>query len=471
MWSAYRRMGDRGSSKLVPDVLITHATIISMDKARRVFWDGALAIRNGQILDVGESKTLRSKYPKVKEAIDASNKLLLPGYINAHTHIAMALFRGLYISEPGSIYSIMFPIEGSLEPEDVYYLGLLGAVECLKGGATCIADHYYFMEEVAQAINVVGLRAVLGHTIADRLAPFVGEREKKLAFRFIHDWREKNPRITPVLAPHSPETVSAETLRELKRMSDEEDILLHIHLAQSPQEVEYISQVYATTPVEFLDSIGFLRGNLLAAHSVFLSDSDIERLRSNQVSVVFCPTSQVSYLYSDVTPVPELLASGVRVVLGTDSAAGPGNMNILEEPRIASTVQLFRARENGQLSPQRILEMVTVDAAAALKLDGQIGSLEPGKRADLILIDLQNAELAPINDIYAAAVYGVIAPYIDTIMIDGEIVLSNGIVVGVDEKQLVEKAAEIRTAVLKRALERHPDLSRSLTWQEIRSLR
>ena len=447
---------------LEPDILISNAVVITMDKGRRVLWDGAIAIRDGLIIEVGETNTLRTKYPQVEERIDASGKLLLPGYINAHTHIAMALFRGLYTGNPSSIYSVMFPIEESLEPEDVYYLGLLGAIECLKGGATCIVDHYYFIEEIARAIETVGIRAVLGHTIADRLAPFSGEAEKEKAIQFVHKWRIGNPRITPALAPHSPETVSAKSLSELKQISDEQDVLLHIHLAQSPQEVAYLEETHKKTPVEFLDSIGFLGRNVLAAHGVFLTDADINRLRSSEVSVVFCPTSQVSYLYNKVTPVPELLAKGVNVVLGTDTAAGTGNMNILEEPRIAATVQLFRSGNQGQLSPEKLLEMVTVDAAAALKLQDKIGSLEPGKRADIILIDLQNAELAPVNNIYATAIHGITAPYIDRIIIEGKVVLSKGTVVGLNEEDLVNKAAEIRTAVLRKTMDRHPKLSNSL---------
>lgn len=451
---------------LVPDILISNAVVITMDKDRRVLWDGAIAIGDGLIIEVGETTVLRTKFPQAKENIDASHKLLLPGYINAHTHIAMALFRGLYRGDPRAIYSVMFPIEESLEPEDVYFLGLLGAIECLKGGATCIVDHYYFMEEIAQAIATVGMRAILGHTVADRLAPFTGEGEKKKAIRFIHKWRDRNPRIRPALAPHSPETVSAESLKELKQISDEQEILLHIHLAQSPQEVAYLEEIYKKTPVEFLDSIGFLGRNVLAAHGVFLNDADMDRLKSRQVSVIFCPTSQVAYLYNHVTPVPELLSKGVNVLLGTDTAAGTGNMNILEEPRIAATVQLLRSGAQGLLSPRKLLEMVTIDAARALRLQDEIGSLEAGKRADLILIDLQNVELAPINDIYALAIHGMMAPHIDSIMIDGQVLLSKGSVLTVDEHELVARANEIRNKVLERALRRRPELAKRLIWLE-----
>jgi len=451
---------------LVPDILISNAVVITMDKDRPVLWDGAIAIRDGLIIEIGETTVLRTKFPQAKENIDASHKLLLPGYINAHTYIAMALFRGLYRGDPRAIYSVMFPIEESLEPEDVYFLGLLGAIECLKGGATCIVDHYYFMDEIARAAETVGMRPVLGHTIAERLAPFVGENEKKKAIRFIHEWRDRNPRIRPALAPHSPETVSAESLKELKQISDKQEILLHIHLAQSPQEVAYLKETYNKTPVEFLDSIGFLGRNLLAAHGVFLNDADMDRLKSKHVSVVFCPTSQVAYLYNHVTPVPELLSRGVNVLLGTDTAAGTGNMNILEEPRIAATVQLLRSGAKGLLFPRKLLEMVTVDAARALRLQDKIGSLEAGKRADVIVIDLQNAELAPINDIYALAIHGMTAPHIDSIMIDGQIVLSGGSVLGVDEAELVAKVNEVRNNVLERALRRRPELAKRLIWLE-----
>jgi 5-methylthioadenosine/S-adenosylhomocysteine deaminase len=159
-----------------------------------------------------------------------------------------------------------------------------------------------------------------------------------------------------------------------------------------------------------------------------------------------------------------LLSKGVSVVLGTDTAAGTGNMNILEEPRIAATVQLFRSGDQGLLSPQKLLEMVTVDAAAAIKLQDEIGSLEAGKRADIILIDLQNAELAPINDIYTIAVHGITSPHIDSIMIDGQIILSSGAVLSVDESELVAKTTEIRNTVLERALSRRPELAKILIW-------
>ncbi len=448
-----------------PDVLILDAQIITMDEERRVYRDGALAIHQGKIHDVGTSADLRSRYSQARETIDASNQLLLPGFINAHTHIAMTLFRGLFSGDPSSIYSVMFPVEESLGAEDVYYFGLLGAIECLKGGATTIADHYYFIEEIAKAVELVGLRALLGHAVADRLAPFTGESEKLRAIDFLSDWREKSPRITPVLAPHSPETVMAETFSELKAIADREGTLIHVHLAQSRQEVEYLRQEHGMTPVEFLDHLGVLSPNLLAAHAVFVDESDIGRLASNKVDVVFCPSSQVSYLHRDVTPVPELLAHGVRVVLGTDTAAGTGNMNILGEPRNASMVQLMRSGSQGRLSSEKLLEMVTIDAARALGLEDQIGSLEVGKRADLILIDLQNAELAPINDIHSTPIYGITEPNISAVMIEGEVVLSEGTVTGIDEKHIVEKAGEMRAAVLKRAIDRYPQISSSLTWR------
>lgn len=447
-----------------PDVMLLNAQLITMDPERHVYRDGALAIRNGEIVAVGTSADLSARYPQAGRTIDASDKLVLPGCINAHTHIAMALFRGLYAGDPGSIYSIMFPIEESLEAEDVHYLGLLGAIECLKGGATTIADHYYFMEQIAQAVELVGLRAVLGHTVADRLAPFTGDNEKQRAIDFLSAWRERSSRITPALAPHSPETVSTATLSELKQISDREGVLIHIHLAQSRQEVEYLRSAHGMTPVEYLDHCGALGGNLLAAHAVFVDDADIDRLGANGVAVAFCPSSQVSYLYRDVTPVPELLSSGVEVVLGTDTAAGTGNMNILGEPRIASAVQLMRAGPRGRLSPQKLLEMITIGAAHAIGMQDKIGSLEVGKRADLLLIDLQNAELAPVNDPYATAIFSVTEPSLDTIMIDGEVVFSGGVVAGVDERRIVEKARTVRTAVLDRALDRHPQLSGSIAW-------
>ncbi len=448
-----------------PDLLISHAKVITMDDTKRVLMDGGLAIHKGRILEVGESNSIQARYPDPRKTIDASGKLAMPGLINAHTHIAMALFRGLYADDPRSIYAIMFPVEENLETEHVYHLGLLGAVECLKGGATTIVDHYYFADAIARAVETVGLRGVLGHTIADRLAAFTGKHEKARALRFLREWQNRTSRITPVLAPHSPETVSVETLSELKRISDREDVLLHVHLAQSQQEIEYIRQTHGVTPVELLDRIGFLGANVLAAHSVFVTEPDIDRLAAHQVNVVFCPTSQISYLYNKITPVTELLEKGVNVSIGTDTAAGMGNMNLLEETRVAATMQLFRSGGRDKLSPQKLLEMVTVDAAKAIKQGERLGSLEPGKRADLLLIDLQKVELAPVNDLYMTAIFSITTPNIDMILVDGKVVLLKGTVVGADEEQLAENASAVRTVILNRAVERHPHLSRSLKWQ------
>ncbi len=448
-----------------PDVLIHSASIITMDAERSLHSDGAVAIHQGRIIDLGASSALRSRYQQAKETIDASNMLLMPGWINAHTHIAMALFRGLYAGDPGSIYSVMFPVEEALDAEAAYDLGMLGAIECLKGGATTIVDHYYFMDQIALAVERIGLRGVLGHTVADRLAPFTGEAERARAIDFLDKWQAKSPRITPVLAPHSPETVTVETFSELSAVARDRDVLLHLHLAQSPHEVESIRREYGMSPVEFLEHHGLLSGRLLAAHAVFVNESDIERLAAHDVSVVFCPTSQVSYLHRDVTPTPELHSRGVRVVLGTDAAAGTGNMSILGEPRTAAMVQLLRFGADGRLSPQTLLGMVTIEAARAIGLQHEVGSLEVGKRADVILLDLQNAELAPMNDPYFIAIYGMTEPNIDTIMVDGKVVYSDGTVAGVDEQAAVGKAHEVRTAVLERAIIRHPRLSESLTWR------
>lgn len=414
--------------------------------------DGAVAIRGGQILEVGPAKTILARY-SATQTIDAPEAAMLPGLVNAHTHAPMALYRGIADDRDlmDWLENYIFPAEArNVDAEFVRWGTLLAAAEMIRTGTTTFADMYYFESEIAAATREAGLRAVLGETMIDFPAPDNKTWEEAVAYvrEFAAQWKD-DPLITPALAPHAPFTVSRDHLLEVRRLASELGVPILIHVAETANEVRQVTETTGSSPVAYLDSIGFLASDVVAAHTVHLTDEEIAILARRGVGSVHNPESNMM-LASGVAPVPALLAAGVHVGLGTDGPAGSNNdLDMISEMASAARLQKVVRGDPRALSARQVLELATIGGAKALGLDAKIGSLERGKRADLILIDLAEPGTQPVYSVESAIVYATDGSHVTTTIVDGRILMRDKELLTVDEKAVVAKARQYRDSILK----------------------
>lgn len=390
----------------------------------------------------------------VDKIIDATDKILLPGFINTHTHLSMTLFRGLAddLSLDEWLNDNIWPMEANLNGYYCYIGALLGTVELIKSGTTTFSDMYFYMEDVAKAVEESGIRAVLSYGMID-----FGDEEKRKAeieenmklFKNCHDTADG--RIKVFFGPHSPYTASEELLREVRRLADENDIKIHIHVSETQKEIDDVSAEKGLRPFEYLDSIGFLGSDVICAHSVWLSDEEIEIIKKNDVKVSHNPCSNMK-LASGIAPVSKLLENDICVAIGTDGASSNNNLDIIEELRTASLLQKVSTLDPKVLTSDEALAMGTINGARALGLDDEIGSVEVGKKADLILIDTNNANMIPDSSkLSSNLIYSANGSNIDTTICNGQILMENKKLTSLNEEEIYEKA-KIAIEELKQAL-------------------
>jgi 5-methylthioadenosine/S-adenosylhomocysteine deaminase len=414
--------------------------------------DGAVAIRGGEILEVGPAETVLARY-SAPEIIQAPEAAMLPGLVNAHTHAPMALFRGIADDRDlmDWLENYIFPAEArNVDAEFVRWGTLLAAAEMIRTGTTTFADMYYFESDIAAATREAGLRAVLGETMIDFPAPDNKTWEEAVAYvrEFAATWKD-DPLITPALAPHAPFTVSRDHLLEVRRLASELGVPILIHVAETANEVRQVTETTGLSPVAYLESIGFLASDVVAAHTVHLTDDEIAILARRDVGSVHNPESNMM-LASGVAPVAALLAAGVNVGLGTDGPAGSNNdLDMISEMASAARLQKVMSGDPRALSARQALELATIGGARALGLEAKIGSLEPGKRADLILIDLGEPGTQPIYSVESAIVYATDGSHVTTTIVDGRILMRDKQLLTVDQSAVVAKARQYRDSILR----------------------
>ena len=345
------------------NLLIENTTVVTMNPQRDILTNAFIAISGESIAAVGQADEIRARYPHA-ERIDGRGKVVLPGLINCHTHISMSLQKGITLAVPDGLYRVMWPVERSLTPEDCYIGALAGGAEAWKGGTTCVVDHYFHMEQVARATTELGLRGVLGHTIMSRLGPITGKREFEEAVAFVHRWKGRHPLVTPWLAPHASDTVSPEWLDSIREIATEEGVGIHLHLAQSPLERAYIQEQHGVGCVEYLYDAGFLGEDVLAAHCIFIDEHEMDLLAESGTHPLYCPMGHA--LGGTPQRAWELLQRGAGVLIGTDCVCTNNVMDIVGELRIAGASQKQLTGDREAMPAAKILEMVTVDAAAAI---------------------------------------------------------------------------------------------------------
>lgn len=418
-------------------ILIKDATIITMDNNKRVYEKSDLLINNGIIKAISPSGSAGHEADQV---LSGTGKVVIPGLINAHNHAAMSLFRSYADDYPLMewLEKKIFPAEAKLEPEDTYWGALLAMLEMIRGGTTTFVDMYFYMEQTAQACLESGMRAMLSQVfIGENAVPGFNSLEDVKSFTEQWD-NAASGRINTILGPHAPYTCSPEFLQKVLRVSEDTRPLIHIHLSESRQEVEQSLKEYNKTPVAVMQEIGMFEREVLAAHCVHLTDEDIEILSTNKVGIAHNPGSNMK-LGNGVAPLTRLLENDALVGLGTDGPASNNNLDMFEEIRLAALLQKGFNENPVSISAEQALSLATSSGARALKKD-DIGVIEAGKKADLVILDFNQPHLQPESDPVANIVYSALSSDVETVIIDGSIVYNKGEFLTLDREKIIYEA-------------------------------
>ena len=419
---------------------IEHGLVLPMDPPGATIADGVVVVEGGEITYVGTASD--APPGQGEEVLDATGCLVLPGLVNAHTHVSMTLLRGyaddLALEEwlGGKIW----PAEMRLRREDVYWGAMLGIVEMIRGGVTTFNDMYHYFDAVADAALDAGIRACVSGVLIG-LIPGADEIFQQ-AVEFTAALKERaHPRLVPMLAPHAPYSCPDELLVRTAEAAAELGVRLHIHVAETEREVTDSLAEHGATPVGHLAQLGFFDVPTVACHCVHLTDEDIAILAERQVGIAHCPTSNMK-LASGFARVADLLRAGACVGLGTDGAASNNNLDMFEEMMVGAVIAKGHAGNPEVVSAVEMLAMATRGSAAALGLDHQIGTLAPGKKADIIVIDPWRPHLQPLHNPISHLVYAARADDVRDVVIEGSLVLRDRQLTSLDEAEIIAKARE-----------------------------
>jgi 5-methylthioadenosine/S-adenosylhomocysteine deaminase len=432
------------------DLLISGGTVLTMDGDRLIIEDGAIAVKGDVISAVGFRTDLEKKF-SAAQTVDARGKLVLPGFINGHTHVAMTLFRGLHddVTLDDWLRKYIFPAEAKNVTEDFVRWGTrLAAAEQIRGGITTFVDMYYFEDAVAEETKAAGMRGILGETFIDFPAPDNKSEAEMLAYteKFLKRW-QNDPLIHAAPAPHSIYTCSQKTLQDAAALARKYNAPILIHVAEMRKELDDSRAQNGTTPVQYLNRIGILGPEVIAAHCIFVDDADRKLLAEKQVGCVHNPSSNMM-LASGVSPVPELRAAGVAVGLGTDGPAGSNNdLDLMEEMDLAAKLQKITKMDPRALGAKAVVEMATIDGAKAIHMEKEIGSLETGKKADVILIGLNEPNAVPMYDVYAQLAYALKGNDVETVVIGGRLVMRDHRLLTVKEDEAIARARQYKNPI------------------------
>jgi 5-methylthioadenosine/S-adenosylhomocysteine deaminase len=430
-------------------LVVTNATVVTMDAAGRVLPSGAIAIEGRDIVAVDTTQAIAAAY-RAKETIDAGGAIVLPGLINTHTHAPMVMYRGLAddLALMDWLQKYIFPAEAkTVTPEFVRAGTRLAALEMIRSGTTTYADMYYFEEEIARATKEAGLRGVLGQTIIQFPVPDAKTPAEGLARaeRFIREFA-KDDLIVPAVAPHAMYTLDAATLKAARALADRERAPVIIHLAETKDEVGIAQDKFKATPVKYLESLGFFGPRTLAAHVVHVTDDDIAVLRKHGVGASHNPESNMK-LASGTAPVPALRRARVAVGLGTDGAASNNDLDMFEAMRQAALLHKLQSNDPRTLPAAEVVAMATIEGARALGMDREIGSLEPGKRADLIVVSTSSARQTPMYDPLSHLVYATRGDDVQTTVVNGRVLMRERKVVTLNEAAVLAEARTLAAGV------------------------
>lgn len=441
------------------DIVIKNGIIVTMNEDKRILKDGGLAIEEDRIVDIGDSKRIEKDYTADVE-LDAKGKVVLPGFVNTHTHLFQNLLKGRRDDLPlfDWVSDVQMPLvktqfqdaqNGDFELG--YYAAVLGCVEALKSGTTCLVDTDLRNPRVPEAFKLTGIRGFYAMNLADQWVPpevlLPRDQVMDIFDQIASKWHgAENSRIQCMYGPSTPYICSKEYLQEIKEQAQKKRMRITIHVAETKNERDLIKKETGKMPFDYLDSIGFLGSDVLAVHCVWISNREIDLLKRTNTRVSHNPESNMK-LASGVAPIPSMLKRGITISLGTDGCASNDNLDMIEEMRTAALLHKVTNYDASAISSYDVLRMATIDGAKSVGLEDDVGSLKRGKKADIVLINLESVHLKPLNDVVSTLVYCANSGDVETAIVDGRIVLQDHRTSSVDEKKLileVEKKIKVR---------------------------
>jgi len=438
-------------SSQTADLLIVGGTVVTMNASRDVIEDGAVAVKNGEILAVGKTSELTKLY-RAKETINAKGKVVIPGLINTHTHVPMSLYRGIAddLDLQEWLTKYIFPAEAKNVNEAFVRAGTrLGLAEFIRGGTTTFCDMYYYEDVIADETSKAGVRGVLGETLIDFPAPDNKTFDEALAYteKYVKKW-QGNSLIIPAIAPHAPYTVSQEHLLKTRALSDKLNAPLIIHLAEAESETDFIKKNQkGMRPIEYVEKIGFLSDKTIAAHVIQANEKELDILKRIGVGIAHNPQSNMK-LAAGVAPVPMMLKKDMRVGLGTDGAASNNDLSLWEEMDTAAKLHKVFSKDPKVVTAEEAFMMGTIGGARALHLENLIGSLEPGKRADIVIAEFESLNQTPSYNVYSTLVYATKAEDVRTVIINGKTVMRDKRLLTLDENVIKKDANLYRQKII-----------------------
>lgn len=429
------------------DIIIVDGTILTMDSQKQVIDHGTVVIKGNKIIAVGGPE-LAQRY-QAPNVLNVDGDIVMPGLINTHTHASMTVFRSLADDVPDRLHRYIFPLENKMVSREMVRVGAnLANVEMIKGGVTTYVDMYYFEDEVAKTVDKIGLRAVLGGSVIQFPVADAKNADEGInyAVNFINQYKD-HPRITPAFAPHAPYTNTTEHLQKIAKLSQELDVPVMIHLAETDREQEEIAKrTGGKSPVQYMADIGALNNKVIAAHAIMVDEKDIDLLKQYDVGVAHNISANTKSA-KGVAPVTTMLEKGIRVGLGTDGPMSSNTLTTLNELNLVGKIHKLANKDRAAMPPITVVDMATMGSARVLHMEDKLGSLEPGKLADIIVIDTKSPNMVPMYSPYAALVYGANGANVRHTIVDGNVLMKDRKILTADENSIIKEAQDFANKV------------------------
>ena len=439
------------------DLVVKGDQVVTMDAAGTIIENGAVAIDDGIIVAIGPAADIVAEYPAA-EVLEGTNRVVMPGLVNGHSHAAMTLLRGVAddLALMDWLQNYIFPAEVEFVDAEFVRIGTeLACWEMIRGGTTTFVDMYYYPDTIAEVVDQCGMRAMISATVIDQRSPDAENAGDSIAkgVGFIERWQGRSSRITPIFGPHANYTLDAEQLAATRAAAMKLGAPISIHVSESPFELQYAQDTYGTTSILLYESIGFFEGPTIAAHVVWPTEEEIPILAKRKVGVIHNPTSNMK-IASGIAPITEMLAAGVLVGLGTDGAASNNDLDMWEEMRLASFLQKVDRMDPEVLPATTVLSMATRGGATAIGLGDSIGSLEAGKQADLIQVAFEDVHHVPTYDVISHLVYVNDEQDVASVVVDGKVLMKEREMLTIDTDRVRAEAtalaAQIQAALKER---------------------
>ncbi len=440
------------------DLIVAGDYVVSMDAGGTVIENGAVAIDDGVILALGPATEITAEYTAT-ETLAGDGRVVMPGLVNGHTHAAMTLLRGVAddLALMEWLQNYIFPAEVEFVDAEFVRIGTeLACWEMIRGGTTTFVDMYYYPDTIAEVIDSCGLRALISSTVIDQRSPDAENAADSITkgSGFIERWLGRNSRITPIFGPHANYTLDAAQLHATREAAMKYGIPISIHVSESQFELQNSQDTYGMPSIEMLESIGFFDGPTIAAHVVWPTPEEIPILAQREVGVIHNPTSNMK-LASGIAPVTEMLDAGVRVGLGTDGTASNNDLDMWEEMRLAAFLQKVDRMDPTALPASAVLNMATRGGATAIGLGESIGSLEPGKQADLIQVAFDDVHHVPTYNVISHLVYVTDEQDVASVVVDGKVLMRERRILTIDTDRVATEAAELAARIQAALAERN----------------